>query len=269
MKIVLHLSLIFVLITLFSFSAQSQVLFTESFNVILDSSKHIKGSIMPNFKFQTQKENLLEFENLADITLKIKKNALTFANKIEISRFGSDAFLSGGYLYLEYRRFTESDKLVFEPYAQLHWAEARGMERKYAAGINLRYRILVNDKIGIYAGAGPFYEFERWNYQGVSEEIILPIDTTPITNQFAKLGSYVSCKINATDKLFFDFSAYHQAKFDMLFTSPRLATSSLARIELTRYLGFNVMHQFIYDYKPIMPIRKDFHRIIVGFSVNL
>ncbi len=223
---------------------------------------------MPNFKFQTQKENLLEFENLADITLKIRKNALTFANKIEISRFGSSNFLSGGYLYLEYRRFTDR-KIVFEPFAQVHWAEARGMERKYATGINLRYQILVNNKIGVYAGAGPFYEFERWNYQGVSENIILPIDTTPITNELLKMGSYLSCKIDVTDKLFLDFSAYHQSRFDQIFITPRLTTSSLMRIDLTKYLGFNVMHQFIYDYSPVVPIRKDFHRVIIGFSINL
>jgi hypothetical protein len=245
-----------------------QILFTESFNIITDTTKFIKGNIMPDFKFQTQKENLLEIDNLADITLRIKKNnAITLANKIELSKFGSQVFLSGGYLYGEYRRIMEND-FVIEPYAQVHWAEARGMERKYAVGANLRYRILNQENIHLFAGIGPFYEFERWNYRGVPDSVVLPPDRSPIISRQIKLGSYISLKWNTSEKISFDLGAYHQARFDQLFSTPRLATSVMTRITLTKHIGFNMAHQFIYDYQPIVPVRKDFHRVILGFALN-
>lgn len=42
--------------------ASAQILHTESFSVILDTTQTIKGSIISDFKFQTQKKDLIEFE---------------------------------------------------------------------------------------------------------------------------------------------------------------------------------------------------------------
>ena len=236
--------------------------------MIIDSTKIVKGSILPDFKFQTQKKNLTEFENLADISVKLGKgHAITIANKIELSKYGSETLLSGGYLYAEYRRILDN-KMVIEPFSQVQWAEARGMERKYAGGINLRYRIYLEEKIGLFAGIGPFYEFERWNYDGVPEDVILPPDLSTISNSFFKLGTYVSGKLEIAENLFLDISLYHQAKYDELFSTPRLANSAAVTISLTKYLGFNIIHQFIYDLKPVVPIDKDFHKIILGFSLD-
>lgn len=164
----------FLLFSLVLIPSQAQILHTESFAVIIDTTKFIKGSILPDVKFQNLKENLIELENQSDITFRFKKQAFTFANKVELSKFGKQTFLSGGFVYLEYRRIMES-KWVLEPYAQVQWAEARGLALKYATGMNLRYRILANESMGIFAGSGPFYEYEDWNYRGVKDEL-LPLD---------------------------------------------------------------------------------------------
>ncbi len=113
---------------------RAQILHSESFSVILDTSKWIKGSVVPDLKFQTQKKDLLEFENNANISMQFKKHALTLANKIELAKYGNEVLLSGGYLYMEYRNIIE-DTYAFEPFAQLHWSEARGLELKYAGGL--------------------------------------------------------------------------------------------------------------------------------------
>ena len=85
----------------------AQILHAESFTVILDTSKFIKGKIVPDFKFQNLKEDLIEFENTSDISFRFKKNAITIANKIELSKYGDEVLLSGGFLYMEYRRILE------------------------------------------------------------------------------------------------------------------------------------------------------------------
>ena len=120
-----------------------QILHSENFAVIFDTSKTIKGNVIPNLQFQNLKADLFKFENNADITLKIKNGALTIANKMELSTFGKEILLSGGFLYLEYRSFLDN-RFVLEPYSQLHWREVRGLQFKYAGGINLRYRIIRN-----------------------------------------------------------------------------------------------------------------------------
>jgi len=107
--------------------ANTQVLHTESYSVILDTTQKIKGSIIPDFKFQNQKKDLIEFENISDISIRFEEHAITFANKIELAKYGDEVLLSGGYLYIEYRRIFES-KFSLEPFSQFHWTEARGLE---------------------------------------------------------------------------------------------------------------------------------------------
>ncbi|MDL5049285.1 hypothetical protein QQ054_25040 [Oscillatoria amoena NRMC-F 0135] len=82
------------LMVLTSYCAQSQILFSESFNVILDTAQRVKGSVFPELKIQTQKELLVEFTNTADISMRIGNSYLTLANKIETGSFGKDVFLT-------------------------------------------------------------------------------------------------------------------------------------------------------------------------------
>ncbi|MEP0985055.1 hypothetical protein [Ekhidna sp.] len=94
------------------FLLKAQILFTESYTVILDTTKQIKGNFLPSFKYQNQRENLLEFSNQADLSALIGDNAITFANNVAVTRFGGETILSGGYIYGEYRHLYEK---------RLHW----------------------------------------------------------------------------------------------------------------------------------------------------
>ena len=258
--------LLFLFITLISIiSVKAQVLHTESFSVILDTTKIIKGSIVPDFKFQNLKKDLIEFENTADISFRINKSAITIANKIELSKYGEEVLLSGGFLYLEYRKIFEN-KIVIEPFSQLHWSEARGLEFKYAGGINLRYKIYFSEKVGFYIGTGPFYEYERWNYDGVADNLI-PANPEDIVNEEVKLGTYLSFKWKTDINLDFDISLYHQSTFNEIFTTPRLASSSSVKYNFTEHLGLILQYQNIYDYKPIVPIDKLYNQFLATFEV--
>ncbi|MFO7939705.1 MAG: hypothetical protein R6U66_08150 [Bacteroidales bacterium] len=249
-------------------TSRAQLLHTESFSVILDSSRTIQGAIVPNLEFQTQAEDLLEFENIADFSFRLTpKHAFTIANKIELSKYGKEVLLSGGYLYIEYRGGVQQT-LALEPYAQVLWSEARGLAMKYAAGINARWRIWVEENIGIFAGTGPFYEIERWNYQGVPNRVLLPEDLPEIKVQTFKWGTYLSFKYVPFDAISLDASFYHQSRIEDFFYTPRLASSASITWNLTQYLGITFVYQQIYDYNPIVPIDKDFHKIIMGVEIS-
>jgi hypothetical protein len=74
----------------------------------MDTTKHIKGSIIPDLKFQNLKKDLIEIENISDISCRFKRNALTLAGKVELSIYGKDVIVSGGFLYLECHWLLES-----------------------------------------------------------------------------------------------------------------------------------------------------------------
>ena len=67
----------------------------------------------------------------------------------------------------------------------------------------MRFRIFVSESIGFFIGSGPFYEYEKWNYNCVPDEK-LPADRTAIITSYTKSGSYVSLKWFTSQDFDFD-----------------------------------------------------------------
>jgi hypothetical protein len=261
--------ILFLLVFNFINSIHAQILHYENFAVILDTTKHVKGNIVPSFQFQNLKEDLIKFENTADFSLLFEKNAMTIANKVELSRFGDETFESGGYLYIEYRRIQDTLPFALEPYLQAHWNEVRGLDRKYALGANLRWRVLYKKNTGLFAGIGPFYEYERWDYRGVPDSETIPNPANPITNELVRLGSYISFKQRLAEKFLLDLSIYYQDDIQSLFDVPRAGSSSRVTYKLTQYLGLTLLYQNMYDPSPVVPIDKLYHNVTFSFSINI
>ena len=136
MKKILLFVALFPLLLCFGKSSSAQVLHTENFNVVIDTSKVLKGNFTPSFRYRNVKKDFIEIENTADISVRIKKHAFTVANKIEYSVFGDERIMSGGFAYLEYVNL-QNKKIAIEPFFQIHWQEIRGLDRKYAGGMNM------------------------------------------------------------------------------------------------------------------------------------
>lgn len=251
----------------FGHSLNAQILHTESFKVILDTSKVIKGSSMPSFRYRNVKKEFIEIENTADVSFRINNHALTIANKLEYTIYGKENLMSGGFVYLEYRNI-QDNKIAFEPFMQMHWQEIRGMERKYAGGTNIRWRILIKPDIGIYAGLGALYEYECWNYSGVSEPSAVPSGAKSVEVKQFRGNSYLSVKKQFNDLFDLDVSIYYQPAIGGQSMSHRLASSSELTYNINQNFGLTVVYQNIYDSSPVVPIDKLFHDINLGITLS-
>jgi hypothetical protein len=252
---------------LFQFEkAHSQVLHTENFNVVLDTSKVFKGNFSPSFRYRNLKEDFIEIENIADISIRIKNHGFTIANKIAYSFIGNQNLISGGFIYLEYINL-QSKKMAIEPFYQMHWQEIRGLDRKYAGGINLRWRVIANAQAGLFIGFGSLYEFERWNYSGVTEDL-LPQTIVPIEVKRFRGNSYISFKKKLGDLFDLDVSAYYQPTYSNPFTNYRLAGSFELTYNITKYLGLRFLYQNIYDSAPLVPIDQLYHDVNLGITIS-
>ncbi len=246
--------------------ASAQVLHTENFNVIIDTTKVLKGNFTPNFRYRNLKEDFLEIANTADVSLRFGQHAFAVANRIEYSVFGDDDILSGGFLYLEYVNM-RTRKIAFEPFVQIHWNEVRGLGNKYAGGVNFRWRAYVKNNTGLYFGIGTLYEFERWNYSGVPESLI-PTDQTDIEVNRIRGNSYISFKQRFGDLFDLDISGYYQPNFTDAFENYRLASSFELTYNITQYLGLRLLYQNIYDSDPLVPIDKLYHDVNFGITIS-
>lgn len=244
----------------------SQVLHTENFNVIIDTSKVLKGNFTPSFRYRNVKEDFLELENIADVSIRIKNHGFTIGNKIEYSIFGDENIMSGGFLYLEYVNL-RSKKIAIEPFYQMHWSEIRGLDRKYAGGVNFRWRALVKNNTGLFFGFGSLYEFERWDFSGVPDDL-LPIDQSAIEVNRFRGNSYVSFKQGLGESFNLDISGYYQPYLSKFFKNYRLASSFELTYNITKYIGLRLLYQNIYDTTPLVPIDKLYHDVNFGITIS-
>ncbi len=249
-------------------SSYGQVLHSENFNVILDTTKIIKGSFIPSFRYRNVKQKFFEIENTADISFRYKQQAFTIANKLEYSRFGDEDILSGGFLYFEHRKPTNQENLIIESYALLLWQEIRGLRIKYSLGANVRYRIIYKPHEGLFAGLGPSYEFERWTYSGTADTSLIPADPKPIEVEKLRANIYLSYKRKLSDHFTLDLSGYFQPSLSNPFLNYRLASSSEITYGFTKHIGLSLLYQNTYDPRPVVPINVLFHDLMLGLNLS-
>lgn len=259
--------LLFLVFTTSLEEVRAQIIWPESFVVLLDSTRQFKGTFSPEVKIQTQKKLLVELNSLADVALRIKQNSLILAHKMEFTSVGGDIALSGGYFYAKFKG-RKQYRLMPETYALLQWANARGLELGYSLGGNLRYAIRRQTRSGVFIGLGTFYEYEKWTYRGVRAEL-LPLDQAPIITNTLRFNAYVSWKQWLGERYVLDVSLYHQAGFDRIFRAPRLASSTAFSWQISEYLRLGARYQNIYDPEPVVPIREWFHRFVTAFTITL
>ena len=138
------------------------MLFSENLTMDIDSTKTIQGSLLPVLDFKTEKENILTFKNTANLNLLINhQRVINLINKLELSTYGKKIIVSGGYVHAEYRYLLNRAFEIY-PYAESQWAESRGMTYKVSTGLQSRYRLINKEKFLMFATAGLFYEFEKW-----------------------------------------------------------------------------------------------------------
>jgi len=257
MKRLLLLLLILVSIPLFS-----QIIFTESIANTIDSTRTVQGTIAPELNFKTEKENVFNFKNNANINFLLnKKKYITIINQMEFSTYGDKVTISGGYVHLEYR-YLLSRAFEIYPYAESQWAESRGMEYKISTGLLSRYRVINKEKFVMFATAGLFYEFEKW------KSPILNVDPLHVFSRSIKSHLSVSIKHYINDYWELTTTAIHQAKPDSYLKAARLGGAVDIKYNITPKIGLNAGYRLIYDTDPIVPIRKDYNNIEVGISVS-
>ncbi|MEM1120507.1 MAG: hypothetical protein AAGJ18_08650, partial [Bacteroidota bacterium] len=126
---------------------------------------------------------------------------------------------------------------------------------------------LKNPQNGLFGGLGGFFEYERWNYNGVKAEL-LPLDQSPIEVNSWKANAYLNYKKWFAEKFFLDVGLYYQTRFDRLWSRYRIAISTEFSWQMTEHVQLLVRYQPLYDKAPIVPIRQWFHQFTTTFSLN-
>ena len=240
----------------------SQMLFSENLTMNIDSTKTIQGSLFPVLDFKTEKENVLTLKNTANLNILINHNrVINFINKLEFSTYGDKVTMSGGYVHLEYRYLLNHAFEVY-PYAESQWAESRGMLYKVSSGLLSRVRLINSEKVLMFASAGVFFEFEKW--ENPTPHVSRPY----VFSRSVKSHLSISVKHRINDFWELTTTAIHQARPDRILKAARWGGAVDLKYNITPRIGLNGTYRLIYDTDPIVPIRKDYNNVEAGVSIS-
>lgn len=245
----------YLFLLLFSMVGRSQIIFTESMATVIDTTRILQGTIAPEFNFKTEKENFFQLKNNANISFLIdKKKAITFINQVEMIQSGSQTNVNNGYIHGEYRYLFHKRAEVY-PFFESVWSPSRGLLLKLAGGLQSRFRILHTELLTWTTGVGAFWEYEKWNYNGVPE----PHSFTGEKQQRSiKSQLYSGFHFRFAEKWRLTASAYLHNRLDSNIVNPRWAMALDLKHNVTEHFGVWLSYQYIYHTRPIVPVKKGY-----------
>ena len=236
-----------------SIPLQAQIIFTESLAPIIDTTKVWQGSIAPELNFKTEKDNFFQVKNNANVSILLSnKRAFTLLNQIEIATSGNTVNVSNGFVHTEYRYLAKPRWEIY-PFTEAVWVPSRGLLLRIASGVQSRYRLIQSEHFIWTGGLGFFYEYEKWNMDGVPN-LVVPNETR--IQQTIKARLAMGVKILFTEKWNFTTSGYIHSRLDSNVANPRFAYSFDLKHHFTNHLGVWLSYQAIQHTKPIFPIKK-------------
>ena len=233
----------------------AQMLFSENMTMSLDSAKTLQGMITPSLNFQTEKENVLTFKNSANLNLLIHRSR-------ELSSYGKNVTLSGGYLHGEFRYLLDRSFEIY-PYAESQWAASRGMAFKFSSGLQSRYRLVNTRSTLLWTTAGLFYEHEEWEQPETA-----PDAKTYVLSNRIKSHLSLSVRHKIGDQWELTTTAIHQATPDTYLKKARFGAAVDLKYNITPTIGIRGTYRLIYDTAPIVKMRKDYNVVDAGLDIS-
>lgn len=248
------------LMGLYSTSLQAQIIFTESLTPAIDTTKVWQGSIAPEINFKTEKDNFFQVKNNTNVSILLSnKKAFTLLNQIEITTIGNTVNVSNGFIHIEYRYLAKPRWEIY-PFTEAVWVPSRGLLLRIASGGQSRYHFVQSEHFVWTGGIGFFYEYEKWNMDGVPN-LTVPNETRE--QQTIKARFAMGLKVIFTEKWNFTTSGYLHSRLDSNVKNPRFAYSFDLKHHFTEHFGAWLSYQAIQHTKPIFPIKK-LYAIVTG-----
>lgn len=131
--------------------------------------------------------------------------------------------------------------LVPETFSQVEQNGFTLLQLRVLAGMGVRLRYLDTERVKVFQGTTPMYEFENLNASEITRH--------PTTVSTVRWSNYVNVRLKLTDKTYFVQTAYVQPRFDA-FSDVRILDEARLAIAITKHVTLDVSLEFSYDSRP-------------------
>ena len=192
-----------------------------------------KGNIALNFSFTKNSKEILEIENLSQISYRKFRNFYMFINEIEVIRQNNSDVLNNGFQHLRYNyRFTKL--LLMEAFAQHQFNQIQRIDRRVLLGVGPRFELINNDSLKLNVGTHVMREWEKTSKGGEQNNY--------------RSSNYFSINWQINKILNLSSTTYYQPKFDN-FYDYRVSNNTVFTIGITQKLGIRFTYELLYDTK--------------------
>lgn len=255
--------------------AAAQILNSDKFGQLSDTSRRLTGDAGLSFGLDKKIEMIYRLNADADISYRFHKHAADnsawkhaaiLAGRFEILQTEQERLLNGGFVHNRYR-LGYNKRVTPEVFTQYQWDNARGLEERFLVGAGPRLTIM-HDSLGyVYFGTGLMFEHEQWNHSAVDEVFGIP-DDVEVMKRFLKSTSYISFSRTIIKNVNVGAIFYFQTRPDSHFDKPRIAGDLRVQFKISDILSFAVAYNISYDRQPVVPIERHTYSIRnrLGFS---
>jgi len=220
-----------------------------------------------NFSVEQQLNTVVNLGAGADFLFRAGGDALILASKAKRTYAGDLRVTNSGYGHIRYQRDREAPAGI-DLFTQYQWDGPRGMKNRFLLGGNVRYAVTKDSSGSFDVAAGLMYEYERWGYDGI-EETDRPADQSAVTVSHPRINTYLRFSRRISDGVRILLMNYLQARTDSRFDQPRIATALRFDVAVTGNVSLTVSYNSIYDFRPVVPIRRFYFDITNGIMLKI
>lgn len=250
-----------ILLIILSFSAFSQILNIDRVIQLKEQYKDGKStyvSFSSDYALISQENDLSSFTMKADFTYLFEENAVSFISDFNLAKSNETDLVNRGYAQMVYR-YNFNAKVTPEFITQYQWDGPLGMSDRYLAGCNSRFKIQSDSLRLMILAAGIMYEREEW---------VHPITAEPIPNRGIKINTYLNYTRKFNDNFTIGFMTYLQTKINKDIIYPRISPSLQMNFKVNKTISYVASVIYVYDTKPVIPIRNYHYNISNGFKFS-
>jgi hypothetical protein len=221
-----------------------------------------------SYNSDKQKNNVTEFNSNFEYD-RIFSNNYAFLSvvKNDLTSNGGRLIQNEGFIQFRYR---DNDTRKYSPefFLQYQWNGAWGMQNRFLQGVNLRERWVEKNGFDFITATGIFREVERWNWNGVKENLI-PIDAEVIEKDLFRFNTYVKSGFQIAKNIDFSAVTFLQFPLNKDFAKPRWFWDCNLNFNMSKYINFQIHYDHMYDMNRVVPISEYFYSVSTGIQILL
>jgi hypothetical protein len=254
----------------YPFISLGQILFLDRENENDSLNRKYSGLIDLTISADKQRKNILELTQQSEFDWLIRQtNVLIVLTHTDFVFNGPTVLENNGYFQLRYRN-NDTKKLAPDYFLQYQWNGITGLQNRALAGINARFRFWDDRKDDLYASAGLFYEYEKWN-PFLSNYAFGGTGLNEVNRKLVRLNFSLKTAFQIGKGIDFSAISYLQSPLNAgvkNLINPRWVLDSQLNFQINKHLMFNVKYNLNLDYFRPLPIDPFFYSLTLGVRIQ-